>query len=389
MEHVLVAHNRYRIRGGEDRVFDAELSLLRAGGVHAFPYLQDNRDLSDAAMMSAALGNIWRVATYQNLRLSVRRVRARIVHFHNTFPRISPAAYYAAQVEGAAVVQTLHNFRLLCPGATFVRNGQACEECAQKQSLVPAVVHGCYRSRPATFAVASMLGLHRIAGTWRSKVDVYIALSEFARNKFIDGGLSADRIVLKPNFVSRDPGKGRGDGGFALFVGRLSEEKGIEVLTKAWAEVPGIPLKVVGEGPLKSLVDGCRIERIGMADEATVFSLMQQATVLILPSICYENCPMTVLEAFACGLPVIASNIGSIPEFVSHERTGLLFRAGDPHELAEKVRWVFDHPKQLREMRRAARHEYEEKYTAERNFRMLMDTYALALENARLRSTVN
>src|SRR5205814_1104988 len=170
----------------------------------------------------------------------IRAQRPRVAHFHNTFPLISPAAYYAARAEGVGVVQTLHNFRLLCPNALFFRDGKVCEDCLGRPVAWPGVVHGCYRgSRAASAATAVMTAAHRALGTWRTAVDVYVALTEFSRQKFIAGGLPAEKIAVKANFVYPDPGPGAGAGGYAVFVGRLSAEKGVETLLAAWRPLGG------------------------------------------------------------------------------------------------------------------------------------------------------
>jgi glycosyltransferase involved in cell wall biosynthesis len=421
---ILVAHNRYQQPGGEDLVFASEAALLEQKGHRVIRHEDDNSRI-EAWGAGAAVNAVWSFPSHHSIKNLVRESRAEVVHFHNTFPLISPAAYYAAQSEGAAVVQTLHNFRLLCPGATLFRDGAVCEECVERKSLRPAMAHKCYRgSRAATAAVATMLGVHRAAGTWRRKVDLYIALSEFARRKFIEGGVPESRIVVKPNFVSPDPGVGEGRGGYALFVGRLSAEKGISVLASAWRELPDIPLVVAGDGPLAGVFeaeatgrsetgkmgtdgtvhpahegqdvfgrDGGRLGTvssvpifpmwIGRQSREQVLALMREARVLIFPSLWYEGAPMTIVEAFACGLPVIASNLGSMAEMVAHEKTGLLFAPGDAVDLARKVRWAFDHPEAMETMRAAARREFEERYTAERNYKMLMAIYEMAMANAK------
>ncbi len=209
---------------------------------------------------------------------------------------------------------------------------------------------------------------------------------QFARAKFIEGGLPAERIAVKPNFVGDDPGLGSGRGGYALFVGRLSEEKGIQTLADAWRGLPGIPLKIAGDGPMNSTRWPSGVTWLGQQSRAQIEELMKDAAVLIVPSIWYEGAPMTILEALACGLPVIASDIGSLPEMVDDHRTGLLFRPGDAEDLASKVRWAFDHPEQMLAMRAAARREYETKYTADINYKRLIEIYEMAIEHARRRN---
>jgi glycosyltransferase involved in cell wall biosynthesis len=383
---LLVAHNYYQRAGGEDQVFAAETALLESKGNQVARYEEHNARIDGTNAAGAAVVAVWSTASAQRLGKLVRSHQAEVVHFHNTFPLISPAAYYAAKRERAAVVQTLHNYRLICPGATLFRDGAVCEECVQRKSLLPAVGHACYRgSRPATAAVATMLSVHRAAGTWRQKVDVFIALSDFSRRKFVEGGLPEDRIVVKPNFVSPDPGVGHGTGGYALFVGRLSAEKGISLLASAWRELGTIPLVVAGDGPLAGTEWPTGVSWISSQPRERILALMSEARVLIVPSECYENGPLAALEAFACGLPVIASNLGSMAETVTHERTGLLFNPGEPADLARKVRWAFEHPEAMAAMRVAARREFEEKYTAEKNYKMLINIYEQAMERARQR----
>jgi len=352
---------------------------------HAVSLYEEQNDRIGNGLLTG-VSAVWNQNSYRKLGALVRRNNIALVHFHNTFPLVSPSAYYAVRKPGVAVVQTLHNYRLLCPGATLYRSGAVCEECIERRSPVPAVAHRCYRgSRLATAAIATMLSAHRAAGTWSRAVDIYIALSEFARSKFIQGGIPTDRIAVKPNFVTPDPGIGEGTGDYALFVGRLAPEKGIETLARAWQNLQDIPLKVVGDGPMSGGDWPPGTTWMGYQPRDRVLALMRAARVLVFPSIWYECAPMTILEAFACGLPVIASDLGSLPEFVTDHRTGLLFRPGDPADLVSKVRWAFQHSEQLREMRFEARREYEDKYTAERNYRMLSAIYDLAIDSARVR----
>jgi glycosyltransferase involved in cell wall biosynthesis len=388
---ILVVHNFYRQPGGEDVVFEAERALLERYGHEVVTFIEDNAQLDSVSPMRVAAETVWSRKAQGRIRKLIQEMKPDVAHFHNTFLRISPAAYYACKEMGVPVVQTLHNYRLLCPAATFFRSGQVCEDCLGKALTWPSILHGCWRnSRVQTAVVATMLTLHRWLKTWQKQVDVYIALTEFARQKFIEGGLTAEKIVVKPNFVHPDLGVREGLGQYALFVGRLSPEKGIRTLLQAWQKkLKDIPLKIAGGGPLlnevqisiqtKALKD---VEALGQRAHAEVIALIQGAHFLIVPSECYEAFPLIIVEAFACGVPVIASRLGAMVEIVEDRRTGLHFTPGDADDLAAKVEWAWTHPREMAEMGREARREYEATYTAERNYEMLMGIYKRALGKA-------
>ncbi len=381
---VLTVHNFYREPGGEDVVFETESALLEGRGHRVARYEDRNERITNGAMTSLAA--VWSLASYRKLRALAIDEKPDVAHFHNTFPLVSPAAYYALRRERVPIIQKLSNFRLICPGATLLRDGIVCEECVEKRSLAPAILHRCYReSRAATAAVCAMIATHRLFGTWNRVVDLYLAPTEFTRRKFVDAGFPEDRIVVKQHAIHDDPGVGAGRGNYALFVGRLSHEKGVRVLADAWRTLPDIPLRVAGDGPLRQIDWPAGVEPLGHQSREQVQVLMRDAAALIVPSICYEIGPLTVLEAFACGTPVIASDLGSMAERVDHHRTGLLFRANDPEELARHVRWAFDNPERMQEMRTAARREFEQKYTADANYKRLIEIYELAIESARRR----
>jgi glycosyltransferase involved in cell wall biosynthesis len=389
---LLVVHNRYRQVGGEDNVVAAEENLLTTARHRVSKYFKDNQEIPLNGFVSRArlaAGTVWAQDTYRELRSLLGRERPDVAHFHNTLPLISPAAYYACRRAGVPVVQTLHNYRLFCPTATFFREGHVCEECVE-HSLWRGVRYGCYRqSRSATAAVASMLAFHRWRKTWTHAVDYYIALTEFARAKFVEAGLPAEKIVVKPNFVAPDPGDRNGSGDEVLFVGRLAPEKGPSTLLHAWQRVDSrIPLRIVGDGPLRGDMENEKSSRRlanvlfdGLLPRQQVIAAMSHARFLVFPSQWYECFPVTIVEAFACGVPVITSRLGAMAEIVEDGRTGLHFTPGDPDDLAAKVEWAWSHPREMEAMGREARAEYEAKYTAERNYEMLMDVYRRAMEN--------
>lgn len=387
---VLVAHNFYQQPGGEDVVFRAETDLLRSGGHEVIEFVEDNTRLDGMNPLKAVVDAVWSREAKRRIRRLIEEKKPDVAHFHNTFLRISPAAYYACKETGVPVVQTLHNYRLVCPGALLMRNGRVCEDCLGKAVPWPGVVHGCWRgSQMQTAVVAGMLTAHRLLKTWQEQVDVYIALTEFARRKFIGGGLPADKIVVKPNFVAPDPGEREAPGRYALFVGRLSPEKGLGTLVKAWQSLKEIPLKVAGDGPLweqvQAFAAGCgSMEVLGMRPHDEVIALLKGACFLVFPSELYETFGMVIAEAFACGVPVIASRLGAMAEIMEDGRTGLLFEPGNAEDLAEKVTWAWAHPREMEEMGKEARREYEAKYTAERNYEMLMEIYRKAMAKTTL-----
>jgi glycosyltransferase involved in cell wall biosynthesis len=383
---VLMAHNYYQQPGGEDQSFAAEVRLLEAHQHTVLRYTLHNDQITGRKSLAVAQDTLWNRKVYTGLREIFRRERPQVAHFQNTFPLISPAAYYAARAEGVAVVQSVRNYRLLCPNALFFRDGRACEDCLGKLFAWPGVMHACYRgSRAATGVVTLMLAAHRAIQTWRRVVDMYITLTDFGREKLIQGGFPAEKIVVKPNFVYPDPGVGQGQGGYALFVGRLSSEKGLETLLKAWESLQQpVPLKIIGEGPLATAAAHAsrqhqEIVWLGSQPAQHVLDLMKEAHVLIFPSQCYEGFPRVIAEAFAVGLPVISSNLGSMSALIRHGHTGLQFRPGDPGDLAAQVEWAFAHPTELAGMRRAARAEFEAKYTPEHNYQLLMQIYERTL----------
>ncbi|HUG40851.1 MAG TPA: glycosyltransferase family 4 protein [Longimicrobiales bacterium] len=382
---VVVVHNRYRESGGEDTVFEQETALLRARGHRVVALSESNDSIGSMSVVRLTGALLWNRAAARRVSEAVTSSGAGLVHFHNTFPLVSPAAYYAARRAGAAVVQTLHNYRLICPGTMLMRDGKPCEACVGAPLAWRGALHGCYRnSRLQSAGAAAMVGAHRLAGTWTREVDAYIALTPFARDRFVDGGLPPERVHVRPNFLPHDPGIGEHDGDYALFVGRLDEQKGVRTLMDAWRRLDGgIPLRVIGEGDLGrdrfGEIPG--VEWAGRVDRPAVLAAMKRARALVLPSVSYENFPMTVVEAFATGLPVIASRIGGIPQIVEHEVTGLTFDVGSPEALAAAVERGWRDPESLRRMGGAARAAYETSYTAERAYASLASIYRDARRN--------
>ncbi len=390
---VLMVHNRYLIRAGEDASTDAEVRALREYGWEVDLYEEDNARIAELGGLRTGLRAIWSRESYREVSHRLRRQPYDVVHVQNFFPLISPAAHYAARRAGVPVVQSLRNYRLLCAASTLHRDGKICGDCVGKMLPWPAVRHGCYRgSKPATASIATMLTVHRAARTWHRCVDSYIALSKFARDQFILNGFDADKIAVKPNFVLPDPGIGPGDGRYALFVGRLAPEKGLGTLLDAWQRIgERLPLKIVGDGPLAAEV-AARARAIpgvsicGALPLPRVYELMGRASLQLVTSEWYEPFGRVVVEAFAKGTPVIASEIGAMAELVDHGQNGLRYKAGSPDGLSRQVFNWLSHPDMHANMRRAARAAFEARFTADQNAKQLDAIYRRAAVNSASRA---
>jgi glycosyltransferase involved in cell wall biosynthesis len=382
---VLHVHNFYQWPGGEDQSFAATGAMLEDFGHEVIRFTLRNDVITGVGRLTAASKAVWNGAVRRELQGLIRTTRPDIAHFENTFPLISPAAYYACHAEGVPVVQTLHNFRLVCPGSQLYRSGEICEDCLGKWAPWPGIRHGCYRgSRLGSAAVAAMITTHRALGTWDRRVDAYIALNGFVRAKFIEAGLDANRLHINPNFLTFDPEPGDGEGGYALFAGRLSPEKGINILLEAWDKLAAeLPLKILGDGPESEQVAAAaarhrNIEWLGWRPVEEVLALIGGAKLVVVPSTCYETFNRTQLEAFAKGTPVVASRQGSMQAIVDHQRTGLLFTPNDSGDLVRQVRWLLGSPDAYARMRLAARQEFETHYTVEVSHERLLRIYRAA-----------
>jgi len=385
---ILVIHNRYQQPGGEDAVVHAEVEMLRRAGHRVIQYVRNNAEIACYAPLRKAalfLSTTWDRRSYAEVRALIRRERPDIAHCHNLLPLVSPAAYYACRSAGVPVVQTLHNYRLACPAGTLFAEGRRCLQCGGCVSH--AVGRGCYRnSRLQTAAVSLMVGAHRMGGTWRRQVDAYLVPSHFCHDYFVAAGLlPANRIHVKPNFIAQDPGKRGSPGDYALFVGRLSAEKGVLEMIRAWSALRDFPLLVAGKGPLlhqaRRLAEegGSTVKFLGQLDREQILLHIKGARFLVFPSRWHEPFGLGLLEAAACGVPAIACRVGAIPELVIGQQTGLLFDPENFEELVEHVRWAWRHPAEMENMGLAARQLYRQKFTAETNYQSLMEIYGSLL----------
>ncbi len=331
---------------------------------------------------AAALNVVYSVRSRELVRARIAEFRPDIVHVHNFFPILTPAIYDADS--HIPFIQTLHNYRLLCANALLFRDNSPCEQCLGKNIPWPAVYHACYRgSRAGSAAIALMSTVHKFRHTWNSRVSRFIALTEFARTLFARHlGVDPAKIVVKPNSAA-DSGLGDGKGGYALYAGRLSSEKGIATLIAAAEQGLGMPLKVAGTGPLSASVEHAAakgaLEYLGSQSHFEVARLMQGARALLLPSLCYEGLPMVIPEAFATGLPVVASDIGALSSLVAHGQNGMLAPPGNAEALAQAARMIATAPDLEKSLRTEARRTYERQYRPEANVQSLFEIYRGAL----------
>ena len=383
---ILVAHNRYHYRGGEDTVVDAEVNLLRRHGHEVLIYSRDNRELKSMCRSEAALSVLWSRQTVCDIRSIQKEFQPDLIHAHNTFPLISPSLYAVAHALHIPVVQTLHNFRLLCPQAMLLRDGASCEACVGHWPW-RALVHRCYRnSLTQTAMTTAMIATHRLRGTWVREVSRYIVLNQLCRDKFVQGGLPFDRMRIKPNFVESQGKPDWADRSGGLFIGRLSPEKGLHTLAQAMRQLSSIQIDVFGNGPLQSLVESTPgLHYRGFQDAATLQQRLRRAAYLVMPSTGVESFGLVAIEAFACGTPVIASRHGGLMEIVVQGKTGLLVPPGDAGELARAIAYAEAHPDHMLAMGQAAYETYLRCYTPETNYVLLMRIYREAL--ASLQST--
>lgn len=371
---VLQIHNRYRYSGGEDAVVSNERNLLLARGAEVRQLIFTN----DAIRPGTLFLN---KDSYARARSQIRDFRPDIVHVHNVFYKASPSVLMAAREENLPVVMTLHNFRLLCTGALFLRDGQVCTKCKDLIFPVHGVRHRCFQgSLTRSFALSSLIGYTKLRGTWTHSVDRFIALTPFIKELLEHSSLKprTGQVVVKANSTDdlSQPGfSAAGRKGF-LFIGRLSEEKGAEVLIQAFNQIPATSLTIIGEGPLEDQLRaaaGPNIRFMGRQPREVIKQELNAARAMVFPSVCYEGLPNTIMEAFSTGTPVIASDVDNINSLVAHQHNGLLFETGNPASLVERIQQL-DTDESFN-LGRNARAEYEQNYTHEANYRALMQIY--------------
>jgi glycosyltransferase involved in cell wall biosynthesis len=390
---ILIAHNAYQQRGGEDVVVENEAAMLRQAGYDVQTYVAHNDEIMGTmGAIRTSLSIVRNRHTEKLFQVLLDDFQPHIVHFHNTFPLLTPSIYQLCKAKGIPVVQTLHNYRLLCAGALLLRDGKPCEKCVGKNPYWGAL-HKCYRqSHIGSAVVAHMNSVHRRKNTWNTNVDRFIALTQFARAKFIEGGICEHKISVKPNFLPEknlreilepsaltqgEYGQNDKPRDYAVFVGRLSHEKGLTTLLAAAGRVD-FTIRVIGDGPLMPVLRSSglpNLEIMGWLERDEVLEHIKGAAFLVVPSLWYEGFPMTVLEALACGTPVVASRIGSLQEIIDHGQSGFHFEAGDTDALAKIFNKALKSPGHFTRLRPSAAKTFRTHYSEEVNRTQLEGLY--------------
>lgn len=380
---VLQVHNFYQQPGGEETVLQGEAAVLRQNGHTVIQYTCSNHEIEHkglASKVSTGLQTIWSRKHLAAITDVLEKQKPDVCHVHNTFPLISPSVFHACDRAKIPVVFTVHNYRLICANGLFLRNDQPCEDCL-KTNMWTGVKHKCYRdSGLATATLAAAMETHHFLDTWNKKVDVIVALTPFQKEKLVAKGIHPDKIVVKPNMVNHAAKASSGTGNGLLFIGRLDHVKGADLLLKIADRFPDLTINVLGQGPLsKTLSAVANIHCFGHLSQERVMQKIKECRAVILPTRFYEGMPMTIIEAFACGKPVITTNHGAMPSMVTHGETGWLFSFNDFESLADRVKQAIDPLLNLEQIGENCLAQFDSKYSPAVGYQNLIKTYNLAI----------
>jgi glycosyltransferase involved in cell wall biosynthesis len=393
---ILCVHNYYGScsPSGENTVFNSEIQLLREHGHQVIEYVRHSDEIRQMGGVGSLIGGLsvpWNHFTLQNVRELIAKEKPHVMHVHNTFPLISPSIFYATRGTKTSTILTLHNYRLFCANAILLRQNKQCTICLEKNNVTSALKHGCYRdSRLATMPLALSTVLHRKLKTWQKQVDAFIALTEFQRGMMLKAGLAEEKVFVKPHFYSDPPAPREISAreNKAIYIGRLGPEKGVGLLLDVWKiwgnDAPY--LEIIGSGleeeklQRRSVELGLqhKIHFLGQLSFQQTQTYLQRAKVLLLPSLCFEGFPMVIREAFALGVPVIASRLGSMACLIDDAKNGFLFETGDAHDLLHMLKKGWLDQDNLAKMGENARGTFESQYTANANYNKLMRIYQAA-----------
>lgn len=381
---ILLIHNEYQKKGGEDFVVNSEAELLRSYGHEVELLLFNNDEVSSSLdKVKAGIGLFYNRSSAKKVSQAIQRFSPDVIHVHNIFYLISPAVFYMAQKHKVPVVMTFHNYRLICPGAMLMRDAKVCELCVDKVFPIHGIKYGCHRdSKVQTAQLTLMTGIHKVLHTWRDKIDRYIVLTDFVKEKVTSSSLklAPEKVIVKPNFavdLGVSPPEARED--FFLYIGRLSDEKGVRVLLES-TKYHDYKLEIIGDGPLRGMVesymkDNPNITWWGFRDKAFISDRLAKCLAMVFTSVCYEGMPLTILEAFSKGTPVIASDIDNINRIVLNKHNGLHFATAKPRPLAEQISFFSRKKDELVDLYHNARQDYENNYSPEANYQQLLGVY--------------
>ncbi|MBI3601379.1 MAG: glycosyltransferase [Candidatus Omnitrophica bacterium] len=383
---ILVGHNYYQQAGGEDMLFHSQTRMLKDFGHEVCLYERHNDEIRPNIFSRTrhAMSLRWSQRSYDEIRWLIRTFKPRIAHFHNTFFVMTPSVFYACKDEGVPVVVSLHNYRLMCINGLFFRDNKPCEDCLHG-SRNAGIRYRCYHgSFLFSAAMTDMISHHWARQTWTKGIDRLIVATEFSRQKHIQAGIPEGKVAVLPHFVEQ-PAENFGEqsrGKYALYAGRLSEEKGVDVLLRAWKSIKEMPLYIVGTGPQRAAMEEyikseglSNVKMFGFLDRQEYLKILAGARFLIVPCLSYDNFPMVVVEAYSYGVPVLASRLGTLEASVEDGVSGLLFSAGDIQDLAHKARIIISDEQRHRQLCLNARRAYESKYTAQCHHQGLINIY--------------
>ncbi len=383
---ILILHNYYQYRGGEDTYFESLVKLHGKRGHQVITYIKDSRVLiaSLGQGIGTSLGMFCNGSVEKDISSLIKTHKPDVAHFNNINPLITADAYKACKIYGIPTVQTVHNYRMVCPKGTLFRNGKTCEVCVNKKFVYPSILYGCYHdSKLASLIFSSALYYHKNKGSFEN-INRYIFPSEFTRKYYIDNlGLKKNKTTVIPYFVDDKSKSVNNHRKYFLFAGRLSEEKGILKLLSILSNMPSHKLFVLGDGSLKYKVEKYKkyknIIIKGFISSERIQRYFGDAICTIIPSLWNEVLPMVMLESFATSTPVIVPKYGAFYKTVIHSKTGLFYEQYNFKDLKEKILWAWDHKDKMREMGENARKEYEKKYTPEKHYQALMEVYEDAI----------
>lgn len=375
---ILQAHNYYQQAGGEDTVVAQEKELLERKGHDVITYYKQNDEIENLTKfqkLRLVKDSTWSKKTYEEVDHLLQKEKFDVCHVHNTLPLITPSIYYACKKNKVPVVQTLHNYRLICTNGLLMRDGRICEDCLGR-SAYGAIAKKCYRnSSIQTYVVARMLQKNKHMGTWTNQVDAYLCLTEMAKKKFIEHGLPKNKITVKPNFITIESKAKNTDENYLLYAGRVTENKGLGLIKKLANDL-SIKIKIAGDGDMvEELRNIPTLELLGRKTHEETIELARNARAVLFPTTLYEGMPMTIIEAFALKTPIIATEIGASKSMIRNKVTGLLFPLNSYPDFYNCVRFCLENPTKIDQIVEQAYQEYQSNYTPDNNYKMLLSAY--------------